>query len=163
MTADPLDPAAAARLRSAMRHLRRRELGKASQELEAMPRSHDETAAMLAARFELHVLQCEWLPAANCARQMTVAYPVIEAGWLGLALALRQLDRATEARSVLLQAEMYFTCSALVQYGLACCEARLGNRVNAEARLATAILRNASLALDAATDVELRPLPISAP
>lgn len=158
MNSSPLEPATAARLRAGLDHLRARRLAAASTELAAIAPRQDALAAVLAARLELRVLKREWFEAVCLGMRLARSHPALEAGWVGWAYALRQLDRPAQARDVLRGAEQSCRESGLVHYHIACCESRLGEFAAARGRLARAASLNPDLMADAATDPELRAL-----
>src|SRR5258708_34937475 len=81
----------------------------------------------------------KWSEIAAVELQLARVQPTEDKGWISWAYALRELNRIDEAKSVLLEAEPLHgkTCGVL-HYNLACYACLLGNKAEANLRLATA-------------------------
>lgn len=134
-------------------------LADAARELAGIPREDDADRDVLEARLDLATQRRSWKTAVRLGEQLATRYPEIEAGWIGWAYALRELQQVEEARAVLLEAEpRHGKKSALLHFNLACYYALLGEPDNARERLERACKLDVRFKDDALTDPDLASL-----
>jgi len=93
------------------------------------------------------------------ARELVQQDPKSLKGWIHWAYALRELDRISEAKAVLLEAEPHhWERCALLHYNLACYHSLLGELDAARARLRKACRMDAHWKDQARTDPDLKAL-----
>jgi hypothetical protein len=114
---------------------------------------------VLAVRVDLHMEAKQWEKLVDVAGRLARAHPEIEHAWIGWAYALRELDRVTEARAVLLDGESHHgQTSAVLHYNLACYDSLLGAMASARARLATACRMDERFESEGRQDPDLKAL-----
>lgn len=144
------------RVRYAQGYLMLGMLADAASELARIPREDDETREVMEARLDLATQRRTWKTAVRHGEQLATRYPEIEAGWIGWAYALRELQKIEEAKGVLLEAEpRHGKKSALLHFNLACYYALLGEVDTARERLARACKLDARFKDEALTDPDL--------
>lgn len=138
------------------------ELGMAAHARGELERLSPEDAASwdaLSVWMDLRMETREWAAVVDLAREYAQARPREDKGWICWAYALRELQRVSEARDVLLRAEALHGAScALLHYNLACYYCLLGDRAEATQRLRRAVGMQSGFAEDAKTDPDLRGL-----
>lgn len=134
-------------------------LNEASDEIEAIDFSDRFLPEVLSARLDLALAAKHWNAAIGIGRELTTRQPEREAGWIGRAFALRELQRVAEAKAVLLEAEPLHGCtSAVLSYNLACYDSLLGELPAALQRLHAACRMDRSLKNAALDDPDLQAL-----
>ncbi len=110
-------------------------------------------------RLDLALAAKEWDIAVATGTLLAHTAPDKVQGWIGWAYALRELQRVSEARDVLLTAEEpHGKTSALLHYNLACYYCLLGDLETARTRLDRACRMEQSFAADARHDPDLKDL-----
>jgi hypothetical protein len=111
-------------------------LSEAAGELEAVVGADQLTAEAMEVRIDLHMAAKHWELVVEMGHEFALYHPSAEKGWISWAFALRELDRVSEAKATLLQAEPLVgrSCSVL-HYNLACYHCLLGEKTHARARL----------------------------
>lgn len=131
-------------------------LADAASELAKVPREDDENREVLEVRLDLATQRKNWKTAVKCGEVLATKYPELEAGWIGWAYALRELQKIEEAKAVLLEAEpRHGKKSALLHFNLACYYALLGDVPTARERLARACKLDVRFKDEALTDPDL--------
>jgi tetratricopeptide (TPR) repeat protein len=131
----------------------------AAAELAAIPPAERRAVEVRLTRMDLYIAAGRWESAIRLGSSLARKDPACEQAWIGWAYALRELQRVTEAKHVLLVAETaHGVTSALVHYNLGCYEALLGDLPAARARLAEAFRLDKSLKATAENDPDLAAL-----
>jgi len=134
-------------------------LAESSRELGKIARKDRSLPIVLATRIDLHTQEKRWARAIAAAEELTRKIPEMEAGWIGWAYALRELNRIEEALALLTRAEtQHRHRSALVHYNLACYLSLLGDRTKATARLKRAFRLDPAFKNESLHDKDLEPL-----
>ncbi|MDF3056976.1 MAG: repeat-containing protein [Rariglobus sp.] len=134
-------------------------LAEARDELALIKAADRETPEVLGVQVELAMARQTWTSVITLASRVTAAAPVLERPWIAWAYALREKQRITEARDVLLRAEGKITDpSPLVDYNLACYFCLLGDLPEARRRLKRACAREPDWKTEAASDPDLAAL-----
>jgi len=114
---------------------------------------------VLALQLEFAMASSTWARVITLARTLTKTRPADERPWVAWAYALREKQRITEARDVLLRGEpLIQRPSALVDYNLACYFALLDDLPEARRRLKRACIREPEWKTEALTDPDLAAL-----
>lgn len=131
-------------------------LTEARDELALINVADRETPEVLGVHIELAMAKSAWTRVITLAAKVTAAAPAFERPWIAWAYALREKQRITEARDVLLRAEREITePSALVDYNLACYFCLLGDLAEARRRLKRACDHEPDWQAEAAHDPDL--------
>lgn len=126
-----------------VRHLRRangyielRMLNEASDELEAIEGEDRLSVEVMAVRADLYMEAKDWELLFAVAHQLNRIAHNYTKGWIFRAYALRELNRVTEAKAVLLEAEpMHGEKCEVLHYNLACYHCLLGELPEGRERL----------------------------
>lgn len=111
----------------------------ASDELEAIEGDDRLSPDVLRVRIDLYFEAKQWDMVVAVAKPVCEAMPQDSDAWINYAFALRELQRITEARDVLLIAEpLHGTSCAVLHYNLACYYCLLGDMPEAKRRLSVA-------------------------
>src|SRR4051812_46600834 len=134
-------------------------LEQAANELESIAFTDRFFPEVLLVRIELQVEAKLWDAVIELGRTMTAQHPARERPWIALAFALREQQRITEARDVLLAADVLHGAeSALLHYNLACYYSLLGDQTTAKKRLRQAYVMDKSWKDEALNDSDLSAL-----
>ena len=99
----------------------------ANEELDKISPEFRAHSGVLQARFHVYAAAKQWAMAAGIARAITIISPDSPFGWMDLAYVLYELERAEDARTVLLSIVDKFPNEYLIFYSLACYTCQLGN------------------------------------
>jgi len=134
-------------------------LAEARAELALIPPADRETPEVLAVEIELAMARSTWSRVITLAARATAAAPGSERAWTAWAFALREKQRVSEARDVLLRgAAVIQDATPLVDYNLACYFCLLGDLPEARRRLKRACAREPEWKTEAAADPDLAAL-----
>ena len=153
----PVPNATARRIRHASGYLGLGMAKEATAELAMIPPADSALPEVLNARIELHMAMNEWDIVIRFGRELAKGHPDVDAGWIGWAYALRELNRIEEAKAVLLEAEPLHgkTCGVL-HYNLACYYCLLGALPEAKKRLSLACKMDVEWKKAALNDLDLK-------
>jgi tetratricopeptide (TPR) repeat protein len=131
----------------------------AAAELAAIAVGERQAPEVRLTRMDFYIAASRWESAVRIGATLARKDPSCEQAWIGWAYALRELQRVTEAKEVLLVAEAaHGVTSALVHYNLACYDALLGDLAEARARLVKAYRLDKTLKETAEHDPDLAAL-----
>jgi Flp pilus assembly protein TadD len=134
-------------------------LSEARDELALIKPEDRQTPAVLGIQIELAMARSTWTRVITLAAQVTAAVPALERPWIAWAYALREKQRITDAREVLLRGERAIADpSPLVDYNLACYYCLLGDLPEARRRLKRACAREPEWKTEATADPDLAAL-----
>lgn len=147
------------RLRHATGYLALKLGNEAREELALIPQSDWGRRDVLEGRLELHMAAKEWALVIGFGEQLARRYPDSESGWIHWAYALRELERVSQARDVLLEAEpQHGTRSAVLHYNLGCYHCLLGDIPTARERVRRACTMDAQFKATSLDDPDLAAL-----
>jgi Tfp pilus assembly protein PilF len=133
-------------------------LAEARHELEAIPPEERSQTEYLATAAELlHELQ-EWALACPLTGELVTRQPNEPGWWIMHAYATRRARSLVQAQLVLRAAEKIHPANATIQFNLSCYACQLGDLLEAQERLDTAIKLDPHFAEAAKTDPDLAPL-----
>ena len=134
-------------------------VSEALEQLNTIAAEEGDRLEVLQTKLDVHIAAKEWTPAEEAGRELVTRYPDAEAGWIGLAYALRETGQMSKARDVLLEAETeHGHSSPLIHYNLACYYSLAGDHAVARGFLAQACRMAANLEQRAFEDPDLKPL-----
>jgi Flp pilus assembly protein TadD len=134
-------------------------LDEAREELARIPADEHQTSPVLAVQLELSMADENWDGVVTLAPQVVLGDETAERPWIAWAYALREHQRITEARDVLLRGALVISQpSGLVDYNLACYYCLLGDLDEARRRLKRACSRKPHWKKDSLTDPDLAAL-----
>ena len=134
-------------------------LAEARAEFALIKAADRETPDVLLVAIELAMASNAWARVIALAPKVTALTPSLERPWVAWAYALREKQRTTEAREVLLRGEKSIEePSALIDYNLACYFCLLGDLPEARRRLKRACEREPEWKNEARTDPDLAAL-----
>jgi len=134
-------------------------LAEAREELARIPSADRQNTDVLAVRLELAMAEETWEDVIALAPQVVCADPSAERPWIVWAYALRERQRITEARDILLRGEQAITApDILVDYNLACYYCLLGDFPEARRRLDRVFAREPHWKEEARHDPDLAAL-----
>ena len=134
-------------------------LEEACAELSRIPAAERQTSPVLAVSLELAMAEESWNDVVTLAPQVILADESVERPWIAWAYALRENQRITEARDVLMRGSLVVTePSGLMDYNLACYFCLLGELDEARRRLQRACSRDPHWKNDARHDPDLAAL-----
>jgi predicted Zn-dependent protease len=148
----------ASRLSHASGYLGLGMLNEASEELEAIDGDARLSDEVMVLRADLYMQAKQWDLLVAVARELARRDPEYEKGWIDWAYALREMNRVTEAKAVLLEAEPRHGKSGVFHYNLACYHSLLGESAEAKARLNRACKMGKEWKVAATTDPDLEAL-----
>lgn len=131
-------------------------LDDARRELALIKPADRESPEVLLVQIELAMAKQTWARVVTLSAKTAALIPKIERPWTAWAYALREQQKITEAREVLLNAEKLVTDpSPLVDYNLSCYYCLLGELPEARRRLKRACAREPDWKTEAAADPDL--------
>ena len=134
-------------------------LDEARAELNRISAADRQTSPVLAVSLELAMAEENWDAVVIFAPQVILADETLERPWIAWAYALRENQRITEAREVLVRGSLVVTePSGLMDYNLACYYCLLGDLDEARRRLQRACSREPRWKTDAKSDPDLASL-----
>jgi len=134
-------------------------VNEASDELEAIDGDARMSIEVLRTRVDLYMEAKLWDMVVAVAKPVCEETPKDGGAWIAWAYALRELQRVTEARDILLRAEpLHGKTSSVLQYNLACYACLLGQMQEARRRLSAACKMDARCKAEALDDDDLRAL-----
>ena len=151
----PVSIATTRRTRHATGYLLLGLLVEASDELEAIEGPDRLSPEVMTVRCDLYMAAKNWELLLAVARELTRSCPADEKGWLHTGIALRQLNRFADARTVLLEAEPLHADCAVLHYNLGRYHCLLGDMDEARERVRKACRIDADFKKAALDDPDL--------
>jgi predicted Zn-dependent protease len=131
----------------------------AAAELESIESAEQCDPEVMSVHVELHMEGKQWEELVTAGSRLARTYPANEHAWIAWAYALRELNRVTDARAVLLEAEpRHGRMSAVLHYNLACYDSLLGSIASARERFATACRMDRRFEVEGRLDPDLKRL-----